>query len=407
MRSLKSIMNGYVIKADVNLLLFLILVISPLFDLATGLLMSLGILIEGAVATPSQFIRLILTVFSVYLLRRYLHFYTSLLVLCFFIFIEIFSAFTYLNISGFLFSLMNLSKLFLLAMMVMVVYRKREDISSEVVLKLIKFNSYLVSVAIIFSSLTGYGSQTYIEGFGTKSFFASGNGLGIYLGCLSLLNLFLLLFYKNKNFFLVYVLSTFALLLVGTKTCAIFFLVSIFLYFYYSKYRILFFSVLGLFVVSFWSYLYDFLIVAFDVVLFRFEKSEGLMDFILSSRVEYFKDAVSMFNVDGLYSLRVLSGLGVFVSFQELNDKVFYDTLESDVLDIFFMYGAIGFSLVFTFYCMMLSVVRRNFILLLSVILLVFHSFLAGHVLFNGMTSSLFVLILAVHSMTLKRKLHE
>ncbi|MEL6932896.1 MAG: hypothetical protein AAFO17_07350, partial [Pseudomonadota bacterium] len=93
-----------------------------------------------------------------------------------------------------------------------------------------------------------------------------------------------------------------------------------------------------------------------------------------------------------------LFGGGAFMSYQNPLFVRFFDTLESDVFDVFFMYGVTGI-LGYTV-CLIASV--RPFLLrpwmFFPIALLWGHSAFAGHVFFNGLGATLIVIILAVGS---------
>lgn len=72
-----------------------------------------------------------------------------------------------------------------------------------------------------------------------------------------------------------------------------------------------------------------------------------------------------------------------------------YDTLETDIFDVLFMYGFIGLIFLLSIYMYILCRLRKEKLLLISALLCILHSVFSGHVIFNGM-SSLCIMVLFV-----------
>lgn len=98
----------------------------------------------------------------------------------------------------------------------------------------------------------------------------------------------------------------------------------------------------------------------------------------------------------GIDSTRWFIGAGSYVSFQDPTAVFQYDTLESDVFDIFFMYGLAGVVA----YCQMFAygaiMLKKHIYFLLTWGLLFMHSLFAGHVIFNGMSITILAFFLAI-----------
>jgi len=335
------------IQRCILIYLFLGLIIC---DLLNGFFLDAGLISEGGLASPSQLGRLCALLFIVTAFYIYRWPVSILCVGLYFILIEISSGLIFPNINGFKYGLIVSYKIiYLILLLAFFNCIVRYDNAQLLVTQLLKANVLLIISAIFFSYFTGYGMSTYSFGPGTKSYFASGNGLGVYLGAAGLIlrAVHFRVFGKQLNKLYI-VLSVLALLVFG--------------------------SLLG-----------DELLKAFEVVALRYQNSESLIAFFASGRDDYTNDAVKTFLTQDISALRFLFGGGAVLSFQDPYGYVIYDTLETDPFDVFFSYGFIGFLLYlfFAFYVLLKS---KRAGLLMPALLLTGHSLVAGHVLFNGMS---------------------
>lgn len=379
--------------------MFYVVIVLTLFDMLNGYMVIGKIIPENGLASPSQVGRLIaiigLLVISVY--KRLNAAWIFAFIYLFLI--EIYAAFLHSNEAGFFFGLVNISKLVYLSILYLVIkdYFHKDYTSAVSFLgKLIKWNLLVISLSLIFSTLTGVGNSTYGYGFGTKSFFASGNGLGVYFGVMTLVSIYL----KRAKLYEGISLNTLLLIslsvsLIGSKAALVFSIICVFHVIWISKYRSLGIVAIVLLCIFGSYYLVEAFNLIFDVVSKRYDNSSSLVVFLGSGRYDYVINAFSELFSQSDAVLRILFGGGAFLSFQSPSLVTGFDTLETDVFDVLFMYGVFGALFLLGMYVYILVKLMRNWILFLAAILCIFHSLLAGHVIFNGM-SSLCVIILCV-----------
>ena len=89
--------------------------------------------------------------------------------------------------------------------------------------------------------------------------------------------------------------------------------------------------------------------------------------------------------------------MGVFVSYRDpLSPIGPYDTLESDFLDIFYMYGMFGmfaYLALWSFILLRFIKLKMSYLLIVTLCTLGY-SLIAGHVLFNAMSSMIISILL-------------
>ena len=378
-----------------------IFLLLPFFDMLNGFLVVRGYLPEGFVGSPSQIGRLFATtlLLGVSFGKKITHFYVMIFMLL--LVIETISAFYHQRIVGLLFGYVTASKILYMYLLFITLRRYAVNYFEDIC-KFIKFNVNLISSSIVFGFITGLGNSTYGWGFGTKGFFSSGNGLGIYLGVATIVLVALrhYRFYPHTNM-LTYSLSGLALILVGTKAALLLFVTLFIIIVLQSRFRLMIFpAFLGFFI-----YVWDLIVASanlfFDIIILRYQKSESLLKYLLSSRDNYVLDAFSQIFQQDIGVLRWIFGAGSFVSFQHPKLAYSYDTLEMDLVDILFMYGIMGVVtyLALIFYGLVLNF-RRPY-MNIGFFMLSLHSIIAGHVIFNGMSNTLFIVLL-VFGVTIK-----
>lgn len=357
------------------------------FDLTNGLLVEIGAISEGGLASPSQVGRLLalmLIVFSFFLNKWPVH---QFIFCSYFLLVEIFAGIIYPYLDGAFYGIMVSYKIIYL--IILLIYFDNLKSNTEFlpfITSLLKINVLLVVSCVIFSFVTGYGVSTYHYGSGTKSYFASGNGLGVYLGASALIlrSAHHKVYGSRLNSFFI-LLPALALLLVGTKTSVIFALALLSTFVSSARYFVIAATAFLLLIVIFGTFFSSVLLGIFQVVLARYENSESLWTFLASGRDGYVTNAVETYFGQGLGVYRFLFGGGAVLSYQFPSSVVAYDTLETDPFDVFFSYGAFGL-LMYLLFSVFLLFQSHRVGLLLPAFLLMSHSVAAGHVLFNGMS---------------------
>lgn len=385
--------------------MYLLFIVSPFIDAINGYFVLNGISSEGGVGSIGQVFRLFLTIYTFYFIG--LSSSTVIIViLSMSVFIESFFAIFHQNLSGLLVGIVYANKI----VFVLLVYFALKKVSHIYGLKkIVEFfviSACIYSLLLITTTLLGISTSTYYTGIGSKGVFASGNGLSLYLGASSLIALYYFGKKKSPLYLIPYVLI-FSSLFVGTKASLIFFI--LFAFVIYIRMKIYIKIPIAIAISSMIIYNFNYLLESFnfifDVLVNRYNNSDSVFHFLASGRDQILALALSEFNVDGINALRVLTGYGVFTSYRSLYSITSgFDTLESDFLDIFFMYGTVGLLFYLSIFCKTLlrSFYSRDLALIFSVLGVFGYSFIAGHVIFNAM-SSLVLCIVVFISLNYKR----
>lgn len=367
--------------------------IAPFVDAINGYLVLSGITSEGFIGSPSQLLRGVLFIWAVnYVPRKYspiLYFFVV-----YFLVIEISSFFYYIHLRGAIIALVTIYKLiYPIAIFLALKGLLNSGFITFEKLKIYFFKSaFLYALGIVLPFLLGIGYPTYIGGgFGTKGFFASGNGTGMFLGIISLFCYHEKIYKLSKLYFFMYLIIVLGVFFIATKATAIFLLLLTLLFFLQLPNMIK--GLVAILILAFLYNSYDILMdninVMFDVIMYRYENSPNFMTFILSGRNNMVSDAFEQFDTGGLYFLRPIFGSGTFLSFQNPsgNSQIF-DMLETDIVDVFFMFGVIGVLIYLHIFLkpVYFFFLNRLWVPLLLFIAVFFHSLLAGHVIFNGMS---------------------
>lgn len=372
-----------------------------LFDMLNGYMVIGKLIPENGLASPSQIGRLLAISGLITLVC-----YKRLSAIWFFGFIylfliELYGSFIHLNQSGFLFGLVYLGKFIYLLLIFLVLddyFSKDANSATYFLGKVIKWNLIIISMSLVFSTITGIGNSTYSFGFGTKSFFASGNGVGVYIGVMTLVSIYLKKskLYKDISLITLLIISI-SIALIGSKAAFVFSIICIMSVIWFSKFRIIGTMMVVLVIIFGSYYLIEIFNVVFDVVAKRYDNSSSLIQFLGSGRDDYVTGAFSELFSQSDSNFRLLFGGGAFLSYQSPKLMSGYDTLETDFFDVLFMYGILGLIFLLGIYTYILFKLRKEKILFLSATFCMSHSILAGHVIFNGM-SSLCIVILFVLS---------
>lgn len=372
--------------------------LAPIFDCLTGLLVLGGTLREGAAGSPSQLFRFIL-MFGMffYLIPYKKYFFLTTLLFFYFLLVEAVGFIFHKSLYGVVVGIVYSSKIVYLTMIFFIFKSliNNNSISYDQLTKYLKNGVFISSLLLIAPFIFGLGFNTYVEGtFGVKGFFSSGNGLGVFLGCGLLFMSYSLKSDKSNYGILKTIIVLFATLIVGSKTTIICVGVSLIylMFFVFNKKTSLTIALLvTIFVFYYFPLIKSGLETVFDVVLFRFKNSDSFLTFLMSQRDVYFRDAITNLETNGVYALRLITGLGALISFRSPHvnfDSI--DTLESDLTDLIFTYGIIS-VLVYLGWAIYLHYQYISKRLFFGIIftLLILHSVLAGHILFNGMSGVL------------------
>lgn len=277
------------------------------------------------------------------------------------------------------------------------------------ILRIFRNSAVLYSLIFFLSIALGLSHATYQEGnFGSKGLFASGNALSIYFGAMSLIGLYIYTLSGRGVDLLLSLLLLISVLFVGTKTSILFILLYVSLLAYLFSY--LHKALLLIPLIAFASYFSEFFGLFFDVILHRLENSDSISSFLASSRDVFVLNALSNFNTEGFYILRLLFGLGVYMSFRDNTDDISkYDTLENDFFDIFFSYGFVGLFTYISFYLFhaFKAVNLKNYKVLIIFSSMFFISALIGHVLFDAMAVIPLILSAALTTVKLRSTLEK
>lgn len=391
-------------KKEAKTLLSILFVVLPFIDALNGFLVVNGFIPEGGIFSPSQLARMLLSLYLVAFLydrhvSKVLYFFILYLLL-----VEVVASFFHLNLMAFIFGAVysyKITYLILLYLTLHFMVNGEKDIA--ILCKYIYYNLLIIAAFLLFSSVTGLGNSTYGHGFGTKSFFSSGNGLGLYLGVFT----FYLIAMKHINAFKIqaYKLAfiSCSIALIGSKAALLLCVLNLFFIVYLSKYRYIFLGCVFAFIYYMQNEFSEVFSLIFDVIITRFEKAENIWMYLGSGRIGYIVHAYDVFMAQTPSAVRVLFGMGAFTSFQNPALVLAFDTLETDLFDLFFMYGFLFTLLYFLFFIVGVIGLRKHKLLLCCFTLLYLHSILAGHVLFNGMSSiPLVVLFLMSKKITTK-----
>jgi hypothetical protein len=263
--------------------------------------------------------------------------------------------------------------------------------------------SSLVVILNISASFFGYGFSTY-EGFGAKGFFYSGNAL---TGVVAVLSVFILscsyMQYLYK-FFLSFILLLFFASLIGTKGAVLAVLLSFFLVLF-NQFRFTVNKVFVVFLVFISLVLfYNFNNIVSSEMYLRlqyFYESGGVVRALLSDRDLSFIHIYSYFITSDVITL--LWGMGADYLTNVVGDSV----VEMDLADLVFTFGLLTTVLYLVLLSLILFLSSKDCgesdkflvlfrsVLRISSFILLLVSFFAGHILFNGLVTFIWGLILA------------
>jgi hypothetical protein len=388
-----------------TILLFSVFILLPFFDAINGYLVIKGVISAAGVASPSQLGRLMVSFLLTYLIVAKKLAVWPIFLFVYLFTIEVFSGLFHLNQYGFSYGVISAYKLGYLILLTMILIHYSKTTEGMLQLgKLVKYNLIIIATMLYFSTITGVGNSTYAFGFGTKSFFASGNGLGLYLGVgvlflIGLRECKLVSISYKMLFYLV-----FSIVLIGTKTALVLCVMNLVVMVFLSKYRMLIVVLFALLLTFYLPRIIEQFSIMFVVILKRFDVAENIFMFLGSGRIQYVVNAFDVFFQNDPSIFRFIFGMGAFTSFQSPLSVTEFDTLETDLFDLFFMYGLLSVLFFLSTIAFVLFQLRRYKILFLGMLLLSLHSIMAGHVLFNGMSSVCFALFICVSNYLSKQR---
>jgi hypothetical protein len=406
------------VSRDALLLIGLFYVL-PMVDLLTGALLFLQITSEGGLASPSQLFRMML--FGLCATRlKLIQAGVILCIISICVFSEYLGSFTHQSPYGLGIGVVNLFKISYIVCVSFVAVNWLTDgkFTKQQILSHALNGTVIYATNVVLAAIFGLGEKTYGAGtFGVKGFVASNNGLSLTLGCALILSLMNQHTFWEKFRSLAILAGT---LLIGAKASIAFVLTFLVVTFFRAKtWEKSAAIAIGIVVIlQFYHKLKEIFNVMFDVIVFRYKNFGGdIAGFLASGRDNYIEFAFSSLS-DSFTSIgRIVFGQGALVSFHNLETMrqlhdlggggIRYETLETDLFDILFQYGA----LVAILYVGVIAAISirsfqmRNWVLLLAWIMMCMFSVLAGHTVFNGMSATMIILIVAMSSKSTKYNL--
>ena len=391
------------------LTLQLVFFVSPFVDAITGYLLGVGLFSTNSPFSPSQIFRFGITILLlIQLTSKQLSIALGMLISL--IIVEIMAFINHNYIPGLLSGTITAVKLSFILLLYFVL---KNYITNGILRTYISLINYLIKGAAIYAIITvisdmlGISFGSYGEGLGSKGLFASANGLGIFLGVASLYSLFMFKNYGDKIYIYLILLFSFVLIHIMSKAALLSVCLTFVLWFYYidTKYKCLFLFGILLLISYFYQPIVEFIETAGEIVIYRWNNSGDIWSFLLSGRTMYLDYALGSFNISGLLIYRLLIGAGYFMSFRNPDLPNFWEEsssfLEAELIDTFFMYGLIGLTILIIIGIKSYASLNRNknkynMILKAILLMLLFHSAFAGHVLFNGMSVIALVSILVI-----------
>lgn len=375
-----------------KLYLYMLFYLSPFVDALNGFLILNNISSEGGIFSLGQLFRFVLTMFSFYFVKG-----RDLRIVClfilFFLSVESLNLVIHQDMSAFIFGLIYSYKIIYI---VLIFFSIKALLMYTTMIELIRSfcNGSLLYVLILLGAIVlGIDQPTYIEGaFGSKGLFASGNGLSIFLGVSSVIAYYYYLKDRNVRSFICFITLVLGTTIVGTKASIVFLLTAVFLMWYHAHFKVKFLIIVPFIclLLLFQEEIVSTFSTVFDVIIFRYERSDSLFAFLASSRDVFVVDAFENFNIEDFYVYRVLIGSGVFMSFRDFSSAgLVYDTLENDFFDLFFAYGLLGLLLYLVFILdgFVKLIRKKNIVLAFAWLAVVTYSMIAGHVIFNAMSN--------------------
>jgi hypothetical protein len=390
----------------IKLFFLLVVVLLPFFDNLSGALFKLGLIGDGSIGSPSQLGRLLALGLLVYLLARYssanvkrIAFACALYI----VLIEIGTALIHWQISAFLFGIVFSFKLlfcFFCALFLIDAVNSGLLSRKDIEVWLIRYGT-IVAFLVLAAYFSGFHIANYSKGIATRGLFISGNGLGVVMGCTTLV-----LIHQLQRINLIKIVHIVLLLattgLIGTKGSLLFSFISL-LYLSLKMFRLApftSFSFMALFSYYLLLPILDVFSLIFENIIYKFNNIDNKWVLLASSRDQFIFNAFNDISWDGFNSLRFIFGGGAFFAYKELGDSVdsLRKFLENDLFELFFMYGIVSvfFYLSLYFYVCYKALIHKRVFFFILVSLCFMHSITVGHVVFNGTSSLILGLTMAL-----------
>lgn len=387
------------IKNNINKIISIFILISPILDLLTGVCIhTLKINFTIGIIVRVLFLLFIMLI-TIFIFKKKKLIIPYLIIGLYFILYTL-GIILYKNSVGLFFEIQNLVKVFYFPIIFLSLYsiKDKVNIDNKVLIKTV----FLYLILILIPTVLGIGYKTYeITKAGTLGFFNSANEIS---GIISILTPIMFIMFKDKNNILLKVLMGISYLIVilmmGTKTPLLSLCFTIGVYFAYlviesirnKKYKriiitfiILIVGVFGLILVLPKTNFYknikthlDFLEV--DNIMDVF-KDEKLVDhFIFSQRLTFLKRENKLYNKSNLY-LKTF-GIGYLKPTGEETKMI-----EMDYFDIFYHHGILGFLIYFSIIVyLIIKNIKFNknyegYMLRTSFLLIIILSFFTGHII--------------------------
>jgi hypothetical protein len=354
------------------------------FDLITGYMIAEGISREGGIFSPSQLGRFIILGYLLTLLfEQRIAVLTFIFGIAPFLVIELSYGLVHEQTGGLLYGLISIIKVAALFIPFLITL---DDLDRSEIAHSFKLGLIVMSVVIIASLLADIGKPTYGSGgFGTKSYFPSGNDIGAYLGSGTLM-IAVARYYRLLQTSLPTIgLLVLGLVCIGSRASLLFCAITLLFLAWHSSIRWLILLALTAALWQFYVMFIEIFNVVGEIMIRRYVEADGdLVRFIVSGRNEFIQKAFEQFTADGSV-IRFLIGQGIFIGPQATDSVRVVDFLEADGFDLFFMFGLLGLAAYGLLWASLWSRCHQNRWLLLPIGLLLAHSALAGHVLFSGL----------------------
>lgn len=384
------------VKLKYLVFIYSLFLISPIADAITGYLLHTNFVTEGGLYSPSQFLRFILFLYSLLLLNKKQIQVTCFIYLYLFC-LDLLSITRHGQFSGIIWGQLFILKIISLFTFFFALYNLWAKYK-QAIIKLFIQSAILYGTILIITAALGIGVSTYAANtFGFKGIFASGNAMGLYLGCTLCLITYIKFKYPiilSRNIFFYEIILFIGTLLIATKTSFIFIIIFLIIKFLKLELKNKLIAIFALGTVLFlWlPSLLNNLSIIYEVVLFRFNRTD-LLSFIFSARDGFVRDAFDEFYKTDYY-IRFFTGGGGVLSFQQPADILLYDTLETDLFDLFFMYGIFVVLSYINIIIFLLYKSFKNKILFIISLAVSIHSIMSGHIIFNAMSGSILIVLM-------------
>ena len=388
-----------IIKNNINKIISIFILISPILDLLTGICIhTLKINLTIGIIVRVLFL-LFITIVTIFIFKKKKLIIPYLIIGLYFIFYTL-GIIIYKNSIGLFFEIQNLVKVFYFPIIFLALYsiKDKVDIENKILIKVL----FLYLILILIPTAFGIGYKTYeITKKGTLGFFNSANEIS---GIISILTPIIFIMFKDKKNILLKILLGVAYLIVilmmGTKTPLLSLCFTIGVYLAYltiesirkKKYKriiitisILIIGVFGLILILPKTNFYknikthlDFLEVENITDIFKDKK---LIDhFIFSQRLSFLEKENKLYNKSNLY-LKTF-GIGYLKPNGEETKMI-----EMDYFDIFYHHGIIGFIIYFSIIIyLIIKNIKFNktfegYMYKTSFLLAIILSFFTGHII--------------------------